>query len=94
MLIQNRTQCEAAIDSASKTLTGAGLAASTSVLAGNAKWTIIDEAKEWNADLVVLGSHGRRGLTRVLLGSVSEAVAMNAPCSVEVIRSLELLDKE
>lgn len=94
MLIQNRTQCEAAVDSASKTLTGAGLAASTSVRAGNAKWMIIDEAKEWNADLVVLGSHGRRGLTRVLLGSVSEAVAMNALCSVEVIRSRELLDKE
>jgi nucleotide-binding universal stress UspA family protein len=94
MLIQNRTQCEAAVGSAMKILASTGLAAGTSVLSGNAKWTIIDAAKEWNADLLVVGSHGRRGLTRVLLGSVSEAVAMNAPCSVEVIRSPELLEKE
>ncbi len=94
ILIQNQKQCDEAVASAGKILAGAGLAASTSVLGGNPKWTIIDEAKDWSADLVVLGSHGRRGLTRVLLGSVSEAVAMNAPCSVEVIRSPELLDKQ
>lgn len=94
IVIQNRTQCEEAVESTSKILTSNGIAAETSVLAGYAKWTIIDEAKEWNADLVVLGSHGRRGLTRVLLGSVSEAVALNAPCSVEVIRSPEFIDKQ
>jgi nucleotide-binding universal stress UspA family protein len=75
-------------------VTGAGLAATTSVLGESPKWRIIDDAKEWNADLVVVGSHGRRGLTRVLLGSVSEGVAMNAHCSVEVIRSPEVLDKQ
>ena len=64
------------------------------MLTGTPKWRIIDEAKNWNADLVVLGSQGRRGLTRVLLGSVSEAVAMNAPCSVEVIRLPEVPDKQ
>jgi nucleotide-binding universal stress UspA family protein len=37
--------------------------------------------------LLVVGSHGLHGLDRVLLGSVSEAVAMHAHCSVEVIRS-------
>jgi nucleotide-binding universal stress UspA family protein len=94
MLLENRKQCEEAAGSARKIITAAGLPATTSVLDGNPKWRIIDDAKEWNADLVVLGSHGRRGLTRVLLGSVSEAVAMNAPCSVEVIRAPELLDKQ
>lgn len=94
MIEQNKKQCEEAVRSAYKLVAGAGLAATTSVLAGSPKWRIIDDAKEWNADLVVLGSHGRRGLTRVLLGSVSEAVAMNAPCSVEVIRSPELLNNE
>lgn len=58
----------------------------TAVLDGSPKKRIVEEAKEWNANLVVVGSHGRRGLTRYLLGSVSEAVAMQAPCSVEVIR--------
>jgi nucleotide-binding universal stress UspA family protein len=36
--------------------------------------------------MIVLGSHGRRGLDRFLMGSVSEAVAVHAHCSVEVIR--------
>lgn len=94
MLDENKKQCEEAVRSAYKLVASAGLAATTSVLAGSPKWRIIDDAKEWNADLVVLGSHGRRGLTRVLLGSVSEAVAMNAHCSVEVIRSPELQDKQ
>lgn len=47
---------------------------------------IIDEARRWKADLVVLGSHGRHGLDRLLLGSVAEAVFRHAPCSVEVVR--------
>jgi len=93
VLEQNRKQCEEAVDSARKIVTGAGLAATTLVFAGSPKWQIIEDAKQWNADLIVLGSHGRRGLTRVLLGSVSEAVALNAPCSVEVIRAPEQLNK-
>jgi nucleotide-binding universal stress UspA family protein len=47
---------------------------------------ILDTAKKWGADLIVLGSHGRRGLDRFLLGSVSEAVAIHAACSVQVVR--------
>lgn len=40
----------------------------------------------WNADLIVLGSHGRRGFDRYVMGSVSESVALHAHCSVEVVR--------
>jgi nucleotide-binding universal stress UspA family protein len=47
---------------------------------------ILLAAEEWNADLIVLGSHGRRGFDRLILGSVSETVAMHASCSVEVVR--------
>lgn len=50
---------------------------------------IVKEAGRWDARLVVLGSHGRRGFDRLTLGSVSEYVALHAPCSVEVIRSDE-----
>ena len=50
------------------------------------KSKIIDVAAEWDADLIVLGSHGRSGLDRFLMGSVSEAVVRHAPCSVEVVR--------
>jgi nucleotide-binding universal stress UspA family protein len=47
---------------------------------------IVDRAAEWHADLIVLGSHGRHGLDRFLIGSVSEYVARHAPCSVEIVR--------
>jgi nucleotide-binding universal stress UspA family protein len=47
---------------------------------------ILAEAEKWRAHMIVLGSHGRRGFDRWTMGSVSEAVALNAGCSVEVIR--------
>ncbi|MBA3858328.1 MAG: universal stress protein [Cyanobacteria bacterium PR.3.49] len=48
--------------------------------------TILEAAKDWPADLIVVGSHGRTGITRLLLGSVSEAVVSQAPCSVEIVK--------
>jgi nucleotide-binding universal stress UspA family protein len=50
---------------------------------------IVNEARRWNADIVVVGSHGRRGFDRLTLGSVSEHVALHAHCSVQVIRAPE-----
>ena len=47
---------------------------------------ILNEAEEWQADMIVVGSHGWSGFDRVIMGSVSEAVALHATCSVEVIR--------
>lgn len=47
---------------------------------------IVKEAERWQAQMVVLGSHGRRGFDLMTMGSVSEHVALHAPCSVEVIR--------
>ena len=46
----------------------------------------VDEATEWPADLIVLGSHGYTGLKRWLLGSVAQSVVAHASCSVEVVR--------
>jgi len=54
---------------------------------------IDQEAKEWEADLIVVGSHGRTGVKKFLLGSVAESVLMQAPCSVEIIRSVDVFDK-
>lgn len=56
------------------------------VLIGEPRQALLDLAKSWPADLIVMGSHGRRGFEKAILGSVSEAVAMHAPCSVETIR--------
>jgi|SRR5579872_120361 len=57
---------------------------------GDPKEVILDQAENWGADLIVVGSHGHRGIDRLMLGSVSEAVAMQAHCSVEVIRESNL----
>ena len=47
---------------------------------------ILDMAAEWHADAIVLGSHGRTGLDRLLLGSVSDGVRRHAPGAVEIVR--------
>lgn len=54
---------------------------------------ICDMAAEWPADLVVMGSHGRKGLERFLLGSVAEEVLKRAGCSVEIVKS-KAFDKQ
>ncbi len=77
-----------AVSSAEGILCGAGIEASSTVAVPvtTPKEMILSEAAEWGADLIVVGSHGRRGVNRFLLGSVSEAVALHANCSVEIIR--------
>lgn len=67
-------------------LQAAGFKADALVEFGDAKARIIENASEWGADLIVVGSHGWKGLNRFLLGSVSEAVARHAHCSVEIVR--------
>jgi nucleotide-binding universal stress UspA family protein len=59
---------------------------SISVLLDGPKAVIANQADTTGADLIVVGSHGHRGMERFLLGSVSEGVALHAHCSVEVIR--------
>ena len=74
------------VDRVAKTLSSADFRVTTSVVTGDARNVILDDAAEWHADLIVLGSHGRRGLRRFFLGSVSEAVARHASCSVQIVR--------
>jgi nucleotide-binding universal stress UspA family protein len=56
------------------------------ILQGNAAEIILETAESWPADLIIVGSHGRKGMSLFLLGSVSNAVVSHAPCSVVVIR--------
>lgn len=53
---------------------------------GEAKKVILDEAEKWKADLIVMGSLGHSFLSRMFLGSVSEAVVRHSKCSVLVVR--------
>jgi nucleotide-binding universal stress UspA family protein len=75
---------DVAKDAAQK-LSGAGCPVSTSVRSGDAKSQIVAEAESWGADCVFVGARGLSRSDRWLLGSVSSAVAMRAPCSVEII---------
>jgi len=63
-----------------------GLTVTTQILEGSPKVLIVEEAERWGADLIVLGTHGHGPAGRFLLGSVAHAVALHAPCSVEVVR--------
>jgi nucleotide-binding universal stress UspA family protein len=85
--VRNEKEAQEAVSSAEQVLASAGLKATGAVLSGNTKQAILQEAQKWAAELIVVGSHGRRGFRRFLLGSVSEAVAMNAHCSVVVVRA-------
>jgi nucleotide-binding universal stress UspA family protein len=81
---------EAAICTAKgvEVLSGSGLKACshTPIVRDRIFQVILDEAENCRADLIVLGSHGRSGFDRMVMGSVSESVALHAKCSVEVIR--------
>jgi len=50
---------------------------------------VVKAAQEWPASLIVIGSHGRGGVTRAVLGSVADAVLRHAPCPVVVVRAGE-----
>ena len=86
---QARDRARSAIEGARTILSRAGLTldGGDSMPLGEPRSIILDTAKDWRADLVVVGSHGKRGLDRFLLGSVSEAVAIHASCSVRVVRA-------
>jgi nucleotide-binding universal stress UspA family protein len=56
---------------------------------GDPAWHITSLAAELRADLVVVGTHGRRGLDRLLIGSVAERVVRTAPCPVLVVRPVD-----
>jgi nucleotide-binding universal stress UspA family protein len=71
---------------AKQMLNGMGYTAQTAIVEGDPKSKIIDEATKWNAELIVVGSHGRKGIERFLMGSVAEGIARHAPCSVEIVR--------
>lgn len=56
---------------------------------GKVATEIVKAANDWPADLIVIGSHGRGGIDRLLLGSVAEAVMRHAACPVLVVRAEE-----
>jgi nucleotide-binding universal stress UspA family protein len=79
-------RAQESLNQASQEIRAAHFSVNTRVVEAETRNGILDVAAEWGADLIVLGSHGRKGLQRFLLGSVAESVARHADCSVEIVR--------
>ncbi|MFB6169156.1 MAG: universal stress protein [Haloferacaceae archaeon] len=77
---------ERAADRACERLEACGVSHESSVRDGSAHRAILAEADERGVDLVVMGTHGRTGVGRVLLGSVTERVVRNADAPVMAVR--------
>ena len=71
---------------AAKRLAEHAIPAITEVPQGDAAYGVIEAATATNADLIVVGSRGNAGLTRLLLGSVARGILYHAPCSVLIVR--------
>jgi len=72
---------------AARELPGRRVCTSTVVREGEPRRAILDCAAEWRPDVIVVGSRGKSRLDRPLLGSVSEHLARQATCSVEIVRT-------
>ena len=80
-------EANAAVHAAKTTLSEAGVPVDTSVIEAHAAWRGIVEAGEsLQVDLIVMGSHGRSGLEKIMLGSVAQAVLSHTKLPVLVVR--------
>lgn len=73
------------MDDLRKRKQAAGVPLTTSFVEGFPDEGIVERARAISADLIVIGSHGRRGLSRVLLGSITERVLRLSPCPILVV---------
>ncbi len=69
-----------------KELEGTGLKVESRVVTGDPRIELVEMARKEKADLVVVGSHGRTGIAKLLVGSVASHVMTHAPCSVLVVK--------
>ncbi len=82
-----REQAKDVMAQAAAKLRSADFKVSSLVKEGDARDVILNHSEAWHADLIFVGSHGRTGLDRFQMGSVPEAVARHAHCSVEIVRT-------
>jgi nucleotide-binding universal stress UspA family protein len=84
-----RSSGEKILAQAKKTVQDAGMAVQTRLLEADGERiasVIVEEAKRWPADLIVIGTHGRSGFSRILFGSVAEGVVRTAHIPVLLVR--------
>lgn len=89
-----RRETEARLDVIAGPFRAAGVPVATALREGNAVSLILSGISEFAADLIVMGTHGRTGLRRIMLGSVAEAVVRRSPVPVLVVPVPPSLDTE
>jgi glycine betaine transporter len=90
LVVENET----ALEELARKRCGASRVGQILIKAGDPRDTINQTARELGVDLIVMGTHGRRGITRALLGSVAETVVRTAPCAVLTVRLREASDSD
>jgi nucleotide-binding universal stress UspA family protein len=85
-LENQKEPARALVEQAADQLRTAGFKADTAVEVGDVRECILASAEQWQADLIVVGSHGQGGIESFLLGNVAESIARHAKCSVEIVR--------
>ena len=80
-------QAEELTSRVERELRAAGLVTEARVTPGDPGEMLVETARGWGADLLVVGSHGRTGLGRLLMGSVASHVVTHAPCNVLVVKT-------
>ena len=86
---ERKTEARAAVEAVAASLGRAGISCDVTVAEGRPDEVVIETAAARHADLIVVGSHGRTGLVRLFLGSVSERIMGQAQCPVLVVRAGE-----
>jgi nucleotide-binding universal stress UspA family protein len=71
---------------AERALQATGLGTQARILHGDPRTELVEAARTERADLLVVGSHGRTGMAKLLMGSVASHVVAHAPCSVMVVK--------
>ena len=82
-----RSWAEREVEQQAKEARAAGVPVTTAVLLGTPANAIVEAARTDGADLIVVGTHGRTGFERILLGSVAERVVRTASCPVLTVRN-------
>ena len=86
LLEEQRQQLEGLVARAEATLREAGFSTEGRVLVGDPREVLVQVAQSERADVLVVGSRGRTGITKLMLGSVSSHVVTHAPCTVLVVK--------
>jgi nucleotide-binding universal stress UspA family protein len=86
--VEVRTEAEAgaAANRIAMQFRSLGFSAEGIAMRGNPETSVLEHAKEWGADLIVVGSRERSRVEKFLTGSISESIVRNAPCSVLLLR--------